>query len=442
MSNAKTIYMNQLKSNPYSLIALALPAMASALLNNAYRMIDQYSVKWLGTASQAAISSSTFILIAAYSIFLIISSGSGPLFARATGAKNEEDKRKIVGQSTIATIITSCCFCFLLIFCNGWLTNLIGLEGKAASEMETYLTWLGYGGFFLAFGPLIDAIYIAHGNTRFPMLLQFWATILNGILNWLLIYELEMGIAGAALASGLSRAIVSIFGIYYLFSDFPPAFSVDKYMKRIISVGVPMSAGVASYAIVYWVILKTCISPMGSEVYAGLGIGFSVLEGVSWPLYSGIMVAVSSLIGRQLGAKDIQGAKRTIWLALPISSGVGFILGIVFYLFAPVICSKFTMDSNTLQQAIIYGQILAFSQIFVAWEALFEGVLAGAGDTKTILIVSLPLNILRIPLSYYFAFGLGWQAAGIWWAINISTYLKTGVKGYYVWKGDWKFIDP
>ena len=55
-----------------------------------------------------------------------------------------------------------------------------------------------------------------------------------------------------------------------------------------------------------------CISPLGNSVHIALGLGFSVLEGISYPLYSGIMVAVSSMIGRQMGAKEYDSLEETI----------------------------------------------------------------------------------------------------------------------------------
>ena len=97
----------------------------------------------------------------------------------------------------------------------------------------------------------------------------------------------------------------------------------------------------------------------------------------------------------------------------------------------------FTKDPETLKEAILYGQILAFSQVFVSWEALSEGVLGGAGDTKSIFWISTPLNLIRIPFSYILCFHFGWGVAGIWWTINISTYLKVLFKWYVIWKGKW-----
>ena len=165
-----------------------------------------------------------------------------------------------------------------------------------------------------------------------------------------------------------------------------------------VRVGYPIAMGIFSYAAVYWVLLKTSISPLGEPVNAALGIGFSALEGVSWPVFAGIMVAASSLISRQIGAGDTNSLQRTLKLSFPSSTVVGLIISAFFYWGGETYCGWFTDDPIVLEQAVLYAQILAFSQVFLSWETLSEGILEGAGDTKSVLWYGLPFNILRIPM--------------------------------------------
>ena len=183
-----------------------------------------------------------------------------------------------------------------------------------------------------------------------------------------------------------------------------------------------------------------CISPLGNAVHVALGLGFSVLEGVSYPLYSGIMAAVSSMIGRQLGAQKHEHLHTTIQKGARLCIGLGLITMLIFLFGAEEICSRFTKSNDALEHAILYAHILAFSQVFVAMEAMAEGVLSGAGDNRRLFWLSAPLNIARIPLAFVFCFTLGWKAAGIWWAINLTTYGKCALKWHAVHKGKWKEI--
>lgn len=95
------------------LLQLAVPAAASVLLNNAFKVIDQYSVQWLGKEAQAAVGSCTFILIGMFSIYSVIASGAGPLVARTTGAQDETQRRRIIGNALIgAALIGACALLF------------------------------------------------------------------------------------------------------------------------------------------------------------------------------------------------------------------------------------------------------------------------------------------------------------------------------------------
>ena len=110
---------------------------------------------------------------------------------------------------------------------------------------------------------------------------------------------------------------------------------------------------------------------------------------------------------------------------------------LLFYFSAIPLTGLFTEDPSVHEAAAQYAAILAASQLFVALEALAEGVLIGAGDTRTVLWTSVPLNVLRIPLAWLLAFPMGWGAAGIWWAINYTTWAKAIWKLWFVWRGRW-----
>lgn len=423
------------------LIALAIPSIASALLNNFYRVVDQFAVQWLGTPAQAAIGSCAFILIAFYGLFQIITAGAGPIMGRAVGAGDIEKQQEIIGNASILMAVAGLLFSCGLIFGAEFLTEIIELENESAEALITYLQTLGWWGCFIAYGPLIDSIFIASGDTKTPMYLQLASTILNAFLNFVLIYALELGIAGAALASGISRAVTTLIGLTLMIRRFGIKWPLTGLGLKLIRVGFPVATGTLMYALVYWGLLRWTISPLGPAVNAALGIGFSALEGISWPLYAGVMMAVSSLVGRQLGANKIEDAENTIRIAFPLATLLGCSCGLIFWFGAKPLCGIFTEDPAVLEQAVLYARILAFSQVFVSYEAIFEGVLGGAGHNDYQLWLSAPLNLIRIPMAYYFAFEMGYGAIGIWWAINISTFVKALSKGAIVLNGKWKKVE-
>lgn len=423
------------------LILLALPAALSALLNNAYRIIDQHAVQWLGVDAQAAIASTTFILIGFFAFYSIISAGSISLVARAVGARNTDEQKQLIGNALTAAALVG----ILILALSGFLApvtaEILGLKGSLAEQAATYLRWHALFCLPQAVMPTVDAVFIAYGRTQTVLLLQAISSLLNFMLNPVCIYWLGFGIGGAAMATGLSQGIALAIGIVLLsrsvnigFSDF----HVDRTVVRIAGIGLPMCWGTLMFAGVYAALLRWVISPLGPAVNAALGIGFSALEGFTWPVFWGFSMSIASIVGRSLGSGRIDDAKQAIRLAFGLMTLSGLAASGIFWFGAGFLCGLFTDDTQVLQEAVLYAHVLAFSQVLIAYEALAEGILSGAGKTRSILYWSAPFNILRVPFGWLFAIHYGYGAAAIWWVINISTLLKTLGKWRAVNSGKWQ----
>jgi len=425
------------------LLKLALPSIAFAVLTNGYRTVDQYWIQYVSTEAQAAIGSSIFILIFFYATFSLVASGAAPLIARATGARDAESRRRILGSALLGAVGVAV-FCALAGGLGAPLiVKAIGLEGRTAHECEVYLSTLSWTMLPLVLTPLVDQAFISMGSARIPMILHAVSLGLNIILTPLLIFHMDLGVAGAALASNGSRLVTTSIGLAALWSR--TGMTVDHLrlgqLGRLMKIGAPVTAAVASYALVYMAMLKTSVSPLGPHVNAALGIGFSALEGFTWPTFHGVQLAVSSFVGRSLGAGAPERAWSAVRKAVPLSTGLGLWAMALFLIGGRFLTGLLSEDPRVHEAATEYATILAFSQLFVAWESLFMGVFQGAGDTRTAFWLSMPINVLRVPLAWVLAFPAGMGAAGIWWAINVTTYMKVAAKGAFVARGGWAELE-
>jgi putative MATE family efflux protein len=372
--------------------------------------------------------------------FFLVSSGAGPLFARAIGGGDQQLQRRVVGNALVGSVGTGLLIWTFVGLGREQIAGWVGLSGGASTEAVDYLLGLAMYGMPLAVAPTLDAIFISQGRTSLVMLLQGIATTLNVLLNPWFIYDCGLGIEGAALATGISRGVVVVIALVILLRDVRPGpedFRLDSTLKRMLTIGWPVCLGTLAYSGVYWVLLSLVIGPLGTPVVAALGVGFNALEGFTWPVYWGFSMAVASLVGRQLGAGDKAGAVRTYRLAFPMMAGLGLTAGTIFWFAGEPLSSLFTQDAEVLAQAAMYAKILAWSQVFVALEALSEGVLEGAGETRPLMVWSVGINVSRVPLGWLFALFLGWGPAGVWWAINLTTVIKCAGKWYLVLRGRW-----
>lgn len=424
-----------------SLIYLTFPAALSAMLNNAYRVIDQYAVQWLGVDAQAAIASCTFVLIAFFAGYTIFSSGAIALVARAVGREDKAEQQRLIGSALVSATLAGLIILSASGLLASWTAFSLGLKADLAMQAETYLRWHALFCLPQAIMPTLDAIFIAYGRTKTVLVLQITSSVLNFVLNPVCIYALGFGIGGSAMATGISAGVALILGLILLFrmqTFDSKIFRLSVHALRIIKVGLPMCWGTLVFAGVYWALLRWVISPLGSSVNAALGIGFSVLEGFTWPVFWGFSMGIASIVGRCLGANDIDKAKQAIHLALRLVTLFGLLASAVFWWGGEALAKIFTNDAKVLQQAALYAQVLAFSQLFIAYEALAEGILSGSGKTKSILYWSAPLNILRIPCCWLFAIHYGYGAAAVWWVINLSTIFKALGKWSTVLSGRWQ----
>ncbi len=422
------------------LLKLAIPSIAFAILTNGYRLVDQFFIQHVSTAAQAAVGSSVFVLILFFAGFALVAFGVSPLVARATGAGDEEQRRAVIGTGLAGGLVMSVLFMLVGGLGAPVIADALGLQGDANAECVRYLTALSLTILPLVMTPLVDHAFISMGSARAPMVLHIISLAANVFLTWFLALYLEWGVVGAALASNGSRALTTSIGLVLLVKKIGLRWSHVRFgpqLRRILKVGAPITGRVAFYAIVYWGVLHVAVAPLGSHVYAALGIGFTALEGFTWPTFHGLSIAVGSFVGRALGAERVEDSWGVIRRALPFSTALGLGAAAAFWFGGPYLTGIFTEDPLVHRAATVYAQVLALSQLAVAWESLCDGVLEGAGDTHTVFWASTPCNLARVPLAWWLAIHLGLGAMGIWWAINITSYVKTGAKALLVLRGGW-----
>ncbi len=424
---------------------MALPSAAFTVLTNGYRLVDQYFIKFVSVEAQAGVAASMFILLVFYACFEVLAAGAGPLIARSTGANEPEQRRRILGRG-----ILGCLLLTLVLMATGYffaepLAGTMGLTPEVARETEKYLRILAITCLPLVLTPLVDQAFVSMGDAKTPAILHGVSLGCNLLLTPLLVLHYDLGITGAGLASNIARGVATGLGMIQLIKLSGVRMSdlgFGPELRRIVRLGTPIALATAFYGGVYWLILKTSVSPLGPEVNAALGIGWSALEGVSWPLFHGLSLAAASMVGRYLGAKDLEAAQKIVRLALAPTLILGTLATTIFYFLGSFLTGFFASSDVVHQHATLYAQILAASQIFVALESLAEGVLGGAGDTKAVFWLSSPYNALRVPLSWYWAIHLDWGAAGIWWAICATTVVKALLKAWAVKRGRWLNLEP
>ena len=455
-----------------SVIRIAWPAAISYLLSNAYRINDQYWIQGLGAQAQAAISGTVFVVIMNFSVVFLAAGGTLALVARASGARDREMRDALITSALLlATSIWA-----VLALVGPWATphivDFLGLEQGAVVYANAYLSTLYLCCLPLVLAPALDHVLIGMGNTLAMSLMELCALLLHFLLSPILIYGPDAaqlgdhpgaqvasaiasalgieghGIAGAAWSAAIARGFTVLLGLvalrrWYgvrLFAGFAYARRLGGrvlLVPAILRISFPTSLAIATYASVYWALIKWVVVPLGSDALAALGIGFAVFEGVSFPLYLGVAMAGASLVGRALGAGDSASALQAVASVRKLALGLGGVATLVFLTCAERFAPAFSADAAVQREVAGYVFVLGFSQIFVALEAANEKVLLGAGYTRPALWVSLIGNGIRVPLAWFLSTRMGLGVHGVWWALSLTSALKAGLQFALVERRCW-----
>ena len=423
-----------------SLLRFAWPSVLSFVAGSLFRVNDQFWIQHLGSSAQEALGAVTFLLILDFAAYFVAIAGSMSLIARASGAGKLKDRDSAIRHALFTSAMIG-----VLVGIMGYnfavpLADLLDLAEAQRAPFIDYVRTIHLWSGALSLAPLVSNIFISMGDSSTPLKLQMGSVLANFVLNPLLIYELDwgsenmisgssMGMAGAAHASGISRALSMAVGLTILvfrhrIKLWNPKDIVIRRILPILRVGIPSASSIGIYALVYACIVRVIMAQLPEASLGGLSIGFNAFEGLAFPFYLGVSVAGASLIGRNLGAGNRTEARRTMRSMRLVNLCQGLFFAAVFYFGAPYLVPLFTNDPQVLAEASMYVTIVAMSQVFVALEAVEEKALLGMGHTRPIFAISVPGNLLRLPLAWFLAIYLDWGAMGVWWTINISTTLK------------------
>lgn len=415
-------------------VSLALPAVLSMFAIAANNFIDTALVGHLGDEELAAVGSAAFVIWMIFSLMNIFSVGTVALVSRDYGAGDTESALQRSKEIFRFAIWFSLGLMVLGILFSKDILALLNLAPEVERMGSVYLmiVFLCVPSLFVA--EVISAVFRSVGDTRTPMIIMLIAVGLNIVLDILLIYGLwifpRLETVGAALATTIAHTVGGLLGLYFVkkgkipFSIIPRKilpvnFNVVGKMFRI---GLPITIANINFTLVYLVMTRI-MAEFGTAAVASIPVG-NRAESISYMTCFGFYMAVSAMVGQNLGAGKPERATKSVWTTVGFITIATSVYGLLFFVIPRELTSIFTEEAEVIRIATSYLKILAISQIFMGLEFVFEGAFSGAGNTIPPMTVSIPGTLIRIPLAYYLALPLGLGPVGIFWAITISTVIK------------------
>lgn len=431
-----------------SLLRLAWPVMLSNLFQTLYNFVDRFWLARLGKVEIAALALSWPL------VFLVLSIGSGitiagtALVAQYTGARRPEEANLAAGQVVSFTSVLAVLLAGAGFFFARPVLSLMGGESDLISAAAVYLRII-YAGIPLMFGTfVVTALLNGIGDTVTPMILMAVSVVLNLVLDPFFIFGWgpfpEWGVAGAAVATVLSRGVLALTGLLLLFSGrlgvhLRPHHLRPRWglIRRIVSIGGLASIGQTGTALGFS-IMNGALARIGTVVLSAFGIGNAFISIVLMPAM-GLGQATATMVGQNLGAERPDRATRSAWAGVAISSAILVTAAVFVLFFRQHLIRFFLSDPEVVAVGNEMLLLVALAFPFMGILQVIMGAYQGAGHTFYSMFFGLfRLWALRVPLVYLLGFVFGMGASGVWWAMLGSNLVTAGVSVGFFLTGNWK----
>jgi len=437
---------------------LAWPTMLTNVIGGLQGIVDHIVVgNIVGFRGNAAIGISWQIFLVVIVFIASLFTGMSVLVARYAGAGDEARVDRTVYQAFLTALILSVGIMAPVgYFASPYLLDLVNADPGVKAEALPYLRItfvfsIGLMVFFMLGGALRSA-----GDARTPMVLGVVMTILNLVLNIILIRGMgpipAFGTAGAAMGTSIASGLVAIYALWRLIHggwvvSFPKGLGYRpdwRLIRSIFRFGLPTGfqgiamnvGGVAMLAFIGSLAQSAAAQAAFAVAYTQL---FSL---VTWTSV-GLMGAAAAVAGQNLGAGQPDRAREAVHTAARFGLGVATSLGLIFFFFPDQLLGFFGMQEPVV---VALGtqllRILAISGVFIATALAYTGGLQGTGDTKSPLYISIISQVI-IPLGICFVIQqtIGLEAIHIWLAILAGHFTRSVLSMLRFAQGKWQYIN-
>ena len=376
------------------ILLFALPLLGSSLIQQLYSTVDLIFVgQLLGTKASAAIGASGLIVTCMIGFFNGMAVGTNVFAARHYGARRFEQLKKLIQTIFWTGII------------GGFFLTVIGLVLS-----PVFLTWMGtpesifplavrYLRIYMASMisvvsyNLLSGVLRALGDSRTPMLYQFFGGIINVFAEFIFLYVFHMGVEGTAFAPLFSQTFAAIGVMIHLYRlKKPYALRIRfsdcslKEFTDILKVGVP--AGVQSIIITLSnIIIQSQINTLGVTSVASFTVYFRVELIIYLPIVA-LGQAVVSFVGQNYGASNWERIKKGNRLCIFGGSLITFAACILLIIAMPVILNVFTKDAAVAAQTLEIVKVTFPFYFFYTVLECFSSNLRGFGKAFLPMIVT------------------------------------------------------
>ncbi len=418
------------------LIALVFPIAIQNLMTALVSASDALMLGFLDQTALSAVSLATQVQFVLNLFFSALTIGTTVLAAQYWGRQDRESVEEVLCIALKLSFLISMVFFMAAFFFPRVLMQIFTNEMPLIEAGIPYLRIVSWSYLFMGFSQIYLCIMKNSGRTAKSTVYGSSALVLNILLNAILIFGLlgfpQMGIAGAALATTISRAVELFLTIFenvkkgvvrvrlkYFCSNFVRLKrDYYRYTMPVLANELVWGCGFTMFSVI--------MGHLGSDAVAANSVA-NIVKNIIACVCLGIGTGSGILVGNELGSGNLETAKKYGRLLCKISLITGAVSGLFILLSSPLVL-MFT--TNLTEQAHAYLQIMLYiCSYYIIGKSLNSTVIAGifcaGGDTRFGLICdAVTMWIIIIPLGAFAAFILHLPVLAVYFLLNLDEWIK------------------
>ena len=395
--NSRNNKMELLGNAPISkaLLAMGIPTMLGMMVNAIYNLVDAYFVGGLGTSQMGAISVVYPLGQVVVGLGLLFGNGSASYLSRLLGNREQEQADRVASTALYSSVAVGA---VMIIFSLIFLRPILRLLGATDSIMPYAMTYAGIyvvSCIFNVFNVTMNNIVTSEGAAKTTMFALMAGAVLNIGLDPVFIYTLDMGVAGAAIATAISQIVSTLIYLTFIFRKksiysfkMKNCTFTKEIMSEIFKIGIP--------TLVFQILTSLSISlvntqagPYGDSVIAGMGAVTRIVSMGSLIVF-GFIKGFQPIAGYSYGAKKFDRLHKAIRTSILWSTVFCVIYGLLLTIFSSRIIAQFTdgdlemirVGTQSLRinglSFLLFGFYTVYSSLFLALGKGLEGFVLGA----------------------------------------------------------------
>lgn len=423
------IYLLQEAGVASSLLRLGIPTMIGMLVSALYNAIDAYFVGGLGISQMGAVSVVFPIVQIIIGLGMMFGAGASSYISRLLGKGDNQQADRAASTTLFSSIVVGAIIIAgIMIFLNPVLTSLGATETilpYAKAYAKIYVT----GSIINVFTVTMNNLLTSQGATKFTMIAMLTGSIVNVILDPIMIYGMDLGIEGAAIATVISFSINMLLYIGYLankqgvlrISLKKITFS-KKIYSEILKIGIPVlffqllaSASMG--------LINTAAKPYGDYAVAAMGAVTRIMTVVTYVVF-GFLKGFQPFAGYNYGAKQFDRLKKSIKLCMLGSTVFCVIAALILITFSTPIVSLFGSDRKMIELASKALKLNAILFVTFGFQMVYASLYLAIGKSLVGSVLSLSRQgIFFFPL--VFLLPHIWGLTGVIYVQPIADFLST-----------------